>query len=364
MLHPIPWLSVLVPFLVIVPSAQSRGLPTGPLDGFERLEPDPGPPKTTRSKHYVVSNESRHDLYYHTLRDLGGVYVGVGTDQNYLMAGWARPEILVLMDFDQVIADVHKVYEVIFLEADSPEAFLEYWSEDGIPLVSSLITLRFPRRAEQQAVLEAFKLSQGWVEPRLQKLARDYQRLKVPCFLTDQAQYTYLRQLFQDGRVFAIRGDLTGPRTVQQIADAASLADLPVRVLYLSNSEQYFAYEEGYRQNMLALPFDAHSVVVRTMPCAGRTEPNCYDHFVQAGPNFQAWVQSPDVQHVKRMLHWKRPQRDRRFYAIEAAPPARQASWVGGFQVAYRAWQGADMTEPPLAPPAHVPYESAVAERK
>ena len=55
--------------------------------------------------------------------------MGVGTDQNYLIAGWSRPEVLVLMDFDQVVVDLHRVYQLAFLHAESPEAFLRLSAE-------------------------------------------------------------------------------------------------------------------------------------------------------------------------------------------------------------------------------------------
>ena len=47
---------------------------------------DPPPPHLVRGTHYVISNEDRHDLWLKTIANKGGAYIGVGTDQNYVLA--------------------------------------------------------------------------------------------------------------------------------------------------------------------------------------------------------------------------------------------------------------------------------------
>ena len=37
------------------------------------VRPDPPPEETTRGKHYVVSDEKRHDLFRSAIEDLGGI---------------------------------------------------------------------------------------------------------------------------------------------------------------------------------------------------------------------------------------------------------------------------------------------------
>ena len=96
---------------------------SGSLSLFQSLPRDPAPEEITRNQHYWISNEQRLDLFHDPIKDLGGVYVGVGSDQNYLHAGWAKTEVLVLMDFDQKIVDLHGVYRVAFLHASTKEQF-------------------------------------------------------------------------------------------------------------------------------------------------------------------------------------------------------------------------------------------------
>ena len=81
---------------------------------------DPPPPELVRDTHYIVSNESRQDLFKDSIAAHGGALLGVGSDQNYLLAGWSRPELLILFDFDQVVVNVHRVYRAFFLNAATP----------------------------------------------------------------------------------------------------------------------------------------------------------------------------------------------------------------------------------------------------
>ena len=114
--------------------AASGALASEPaLSAFTNLPADPAPPELVRGMHYWMSNEDHLDLFHPAVKDKGGLYIGVGTDQNYLLGAWARPEGLVLMDFDQSIVDLHRVYRVIFLAAETPEELLRLWRLESRP---------------------------------------------------------------------------------------------------------------------------------------------------------------------------------------------------------------------------------------
>jgi hypothetical protein len=55
--------------------------------------PDPEPEALTRDTHYWICNEDALELFEPHVRGLGGALVGVGTDQNFIFAGWARSGI-------------------------------------------------------------------------------------------------------------------------------------------------------------------------------------------------------------------------------------------------------------------------------
>ncbi len=84
------------------------------------IEADPAPDSVIQDTHYFVSNERHPHRFRKSLTDVGGMYVGVGAEQGYLFSSWAKPEVIIHADFDQMVVDVHTLYR-IFLEA-SPDA--------------------------------------------------------------------------------------------------------------------------------------------------------------------------------------------------------------------------------------------------
>ena len=62
---------------------------------------------------FVLSNEWRHDVMFSKLANLGGVFIGVATDQNYTMAAAAHAELLVTMDYDLEVVRVHRMYHAL-----------------------------------------------------------------------------------------------------------------------------------------------------------------------------------------------------------------------------------------------------------
>jgi hypothetical protein len=75
-------------------------------------------PKKNRgllAEHYPASNERRIDLFWNVIKDLRGVYLGVGTDQNLSLAARAKSELVILMDFDPEIVKVNRLH-VFFLK--------------------------------------------------------------------------------------------------------------------------------------------------------------------------------------------------------------------------------------------------------
>ncbi len=270
---------------------------------FASIRTDPKPPRLTRNSHYLVSDETRHDLFRTDILDKGGVFMGVGPDQNYLMAGWARPRVLVLLDFDQVVVDLHAVYRVAFLEASSPGEFLELWAPGNEKSMERLLAREFGGHPRYNHIRKAHRMARTLVSVRLNRVRHSMKRLQVPCYLEDPEQYGFVRGLFVTGRVFAVRGDLTAASSVRDVGEAARKSGLRIGVLYLSNAEQYFPWEKQYRDNMLALPLDEHSVVLRTASIhTNRGKDGRYEYITQSGANFRAWMSDSRIHQVQRMI--------------------------------------------------------------
>jgi hypothetical protein len=276
------------------------------LSAFANLPADPAPPELVRGNHYWISNEDHLELFYDAVKDKGGLYMGVGSDQNYLLGAWARAELLVLMDFDQSIVDLHRVYRVLFLKAETPGEFLRLWSQESRPEVRRLIEEGYPDKKERVPVLRAYGIARWAVERRLHRVVEQMKKASLPCFLVDEAEYAHLRRLYQEDKVFMVRGDLTARRTVGAIGRAAEQAGKKVGVLYLSNAEQYFPYDAQYRSNIRELPLDESSVVVRTSGQRGITHvKGTYYHYnTQSGASFVAWLADAKTRSVLTMLRY------------------------------------------------------------
>ncbi len=289
-----------------------------------KIRSDPPPDEITRGRHYVRSDELRHDLFRSHIDNEGGIFIGVGTNQNYLMAAWARPQVLVIVDFDQVVVNVHEAYRALFLHAESPADFISLWQPNKAARrrAFAYIDATFSDRPRRLVARRALKEWGARVHKGLLMTLEAMQEQKQSCFLDDAGQFAFLKSLFAEDRVLTIRGDFTGGRTVKDIARAAEAAGLVVRVLYLSNVEQYIGWERPFRRNMLALPFDERSQVLRTYGWGTRrTADHNYRYYVQSGTLFREWLRAPHQSYVHGLLATAKPSTVVGFDEL-TAPPA------------------------------------------
>lgn len=257
--------------------------------GLAALRPDPPPRAITRNEHYLVSDERKHYLFRDAVGAAqGGVLLGVGAEQNWLIAGWSHPEVMVLLDFDQWVVDVNDLHALLLTRATSPDDYLEFWSARRADAVRALIAERFGE-ADRARVRHVFDTGRGDVARQLADIKKRYAKLGVPSYLDDAAQFAWVAALARAGRVRAIRGNLVDVTTLADVATWAKGAGLAVRVLYLSNAEGYFDWNTGaYRSNLRALPYDAASVVLHTKPHHG-TE---YRYLAEPATRYVAWLAS------------------------------------------------------------------------
>ncbi len=294
--------------LVLFAPAVAEALPPGPLDPAARaalaaIPADPAPPRLIQGQHYFVSNESFPERFREAVSDTGGIFVGVGPEQSYFFAGWAKPEILVLMDFDEAIVDLHRVYRAFFLAAGDPDAFVALW---GDPAAGKKALEAAAGSAEELARLqEAYRWARPHVQARLKQARTRFGQLNTPTFLTDAAQYQSIVELAANGRMVALRGDLTGTQAMNGVAEAARKLALPVRVVYLSNVEQYFGYGTGLGANLEAQPIDERSMVLRTFWRGGEGDDG-YRYIEQSAGDMKAWLKA-GVSGIVKLLEIAHP---------------------------------------------------------
>ena len=317
--------SALIALLLVAPFAAAEDKAIAPLPAeaqaaFADIRQDPPPPEIVRNSHYWISNEYRHDLFRDTITDVGGVLIGVGTDQNYLMAGWARPEILVLMDFDAAIPRIHRAYKMAFEEAETPADFLAFWEDDNAAGVLQRLEAAYGGDDvhDGKRTLQAFKVAQPLIKRRLKKTIRDYGKRGVATFLDDADQYRWVRNLWR-----AVRGDLTAGLTMQDIGAAAKKAGVPVRVVYMSNAPQYFDFDDQFRANIAALPMDEKSWFVHTLTRGAFGYADGYYHYnVQPGLNFQRWMAETKLKKLTQILKYRTVTKTDGFSLMEKGPEA------------------------------------------
>lgn len=258
----------------------------GVAETLRAIPADPLPPALTNDKHYLTSNERRLDFFAEHVADHRQVYVGVGTDQNYVLAAWARAELIVVIDFDQAVVDLHGLYVTFLAEAATSAAFSELWHESGTERARKTIARAFPDDGRKKTMLALYEEARPAVARRLEIMQAKLQEFSTPWFMNDEGQYRHLHALALAGKIMALRGDFTERGVLRSLGDTLSEAGLEVGVLYLSNIEQYFMYGKAYRANIRGLPFATDAVVLRTLP--GR--PAGFEYIVQSAANFEVWI--------------------------------------------------------------------------
>ena len=280
------------------------------------LPADPPPLRLIQNRHYITSNEQFPYRFQAAVAALGGVHIGVGSEQNYFYAGWSRPELMVLIDFDQIVVDVHHAYCALLADAPSPAELVNRWSPRAARSSAAIVAAAVADHPARARIVQSFLASQETVHARLWMLRHGFLQMGLATFLTDDAQYAHVRALARGGRLWALRGDMTGSRTMPAVAAATRRLGLPVRTVYLSNLEDYFGYAAGLGQNLRGLPTDDRSLILRTL-----TTPATSDEFrylVQRMSDMRAWLDAG--------------RHDRLSTIVAARPPQERdgARWLGG----------------------------------
>ena len=228
------------------------------------------PPTQNRNlfaDHYPASNEMRIDLFRPHIENLGGVYLGVGTDQNLTFIAWSKSDYAYLMDFDPVVVAVNRIH-LFFIEKSATYAeFKTLWDRKNKKTSLELIKTQFAADPDYKVILQAWEVAHRGatdVPERLRDLYHMEKKLNLKTFTNDPEDYSYIRQMVLEKRITAVVGDLTGSKTMRSIGNAALSLKIPIRVVYMSNAEEYFRFPENFRQNILSLYHDDKSILIRT----------------------------------------------------------------------------------------------------
>ncbi len=295
--------------LLALPAAAATGPAPGAISAAEKavldaIPEDKSPKKldATREdlegRHYLSGDEANLHVFYPQLKDLGGAYAGVGSDQAYLFASWMRPQFAFVTDYDPWIKLLHLSYAAFFEKAETIEEFRSYWKDPKAGL--KVLKARYEGRRGKR-VRWVYAHARHKVDRRLRRLRKWLGERKLPSFVNDQETYDFVRGMVRNGRIRPLVCNLLDDKCLVGVGDASRKLGVPLRVLYTSNAEQYWDYGKQFRANMQAQNFDEKSLVLRTL-ASKRSANKDYHYNSQPGLNFQAWLKRDWVKRVRTIV--------------------------------------------------------------
>ncbi|MEM6294189.1 MAG: SUMF1/EgtB/PvdO family nonheme iron enzyme, partial [Myxococcota bacterium] len=260
---------------------------------------------------YIMTNEPRSYLWNDYVQDLGGAYVGIGSDQNYSTIAAMRPSWAWVMDYDPRVVNNHRRVFALIEAAQTADDFVAFFSPAGRGDALKVIDAAFDgddalrKRLRGGFLATADKLAPYYREKRKVKAkAGDYG------WLAKDENYALIRTMIVQGRLRVAAGDLLRPDgALAQIGDAAEALGVPVRVYYTSNAPSSWGGKvtKAYRDNVLGLPMDALSLVLQTNSRGGFKQTGHWHHSVSWGPFHQKRLRRPGYDTIPKLLEDKIP---------------------------------------------------------
>lgn len=269
----------------------------------------------------LISNERS---YLHVLGALesldvrGGVYIGVGPDQNFSYIADIRPDLAFIVDIRADNRLQHLMFKTLFEAARTrvdylalmvgapPPGDLDTWSGasiedivaylDSVPrdsnhvqasrhvVMSALPDVGWPMSAEDAETVGRFH--DEFMRAQLDLRFRSHNRSPRPyyptlrtlilerdltgrrrSYLADEEDFQFLKRLAHEDRIVPVVGDLAGAHAVREIGRLVAARGGVVSALYASNVE-YYLWRSGtfdrFADNVASLPIDDRSVIIRS----------------------------------------------------------------------------------------------------
>jgi hypothetical protein len=249
----------------------------------------------------------------------GGVYIGVGPDQNFSYIAMIRPTIAFMLDVRRDNLLEHLLFKSLFMMSRNRTEYLclllglrvpadiERWTNKPMGAVvaylgetkpdsQSVIAARrasndriarlgVPLDAHDREMIDRYRaqfVAEG-LDTRYSSLGRnnrgDYPSFgilmvatdragKQISYLADENAFQFVRMMQVNDRIVPVMGNVAGTKAVRAIGAYAREQGLKVSAFYLSNVEQYLMGRDGgfdaYARNVATLPHDSTSVIIRS----------------------------------------------------------------------------------------------------
>jgi hypothetical protein len=258
----------------------------------------------------LVSNETNFVHVIRGIRQQGGVYIGVGPEQNFSYIAGLRPEIAFIIDIREENRSLHLLYKALFeLSADRADFLSRLFSRErpaGVGTGTAVRTLftayatakpdarlyEANARLVRERLLDAhgFPLSSRdleWIEYALKAFYADgpdihysrsrprdapgpsYRVLMTAAdirgrrrsYLATEEAFAFVKDLQARNMIVPVVGDFAGPDAIQRTADYIRQHEGIVSGFYGSNVEVYLtrAKTRAFCGNLAKLPYDSRT---------------------------------------------------------------------------------------------------------
>jgi hypothetical protein len=211
---------------------------------------------------YLTSNEGLQYVWLPWIENLGGGFVGLGSDQDYSLIAAARSQWAWLFDYDPQVVRVHKIIQTLVKEYDAADGFVAAFDRKNSPLTHERLKERLAGDPDAADIVKLFDFARGRLHAHF--LSRRFGGARFG-WLNDAERYRYIRLLVMQGRIQSIKGNMLTDKALPSIAASARALGVPIRVYYPSNAEEMWKFTPQYRANVAGFPFDEQSVVLRTL---------------------------------------------------------------------------------------------------
>ena len=267
----------------------------------------------------LLSNEGRFQFVIPDLIEIakpGGVYLGVGPEQNFTYIAATRPAIAFIVDIRRGNLDLHLMYKALFeLSADRADFVSRLFSRkrpSGLRPASTaaeifsaylqvepsdeLYARNLKDIQHHLAARHGFSLTSDDIKgieyvynafftfgPDIQYSSTEgfgstyqptYAALMLATdgtgrtrgYLSTQERFAYLKDLESRNLVVPVVGNFAGPKAIRAVGAYLKQRDATVSAFYLSNVEQYLRLQRGWNTfcaNVATLPLDDTSTFIR-----------------------------------------------------------------------------------------------------
>ncbi len=318
--------------LVVAPFRAADTLPAQLSDSaYWKMISDYSEPDGSFIADFYTSNEPAYQVVIPQLTKSippGGVYVGVGPEQNFTYIAALRPKVAFIVDIRRDILLEHLMYKAVFelsadradfvgrlfsrkrpadLTADSSvqTIFQAYASIKGEPelaeqnlkgILGRLKTeRRFALSDSDDARLRAIYFEFFRWGPQISSEGPNYSTLMMRTdtdgrnwsFLASRDNYDRIRAMHEKNLIVPLVGDFAGPKTLRMVGQYLRDHGASINVFYVSNVEDYLSrLWAGWTGNVATLPIDPSSQFIRWSLYSGPASPNWLDSisdFVRTG---------------------------------------------------------------------------------